>query len=106
MSLDLAFGAMADPIRRGILEHLARGPASVGVLATPFSVSAPAISRHLKVLEGADLIVNRRTGKGRVCALLPARLTEARDWLDFQTRFWTGSFDRLDELLNNPKDRT
>ncbi len=104
MPLDLTYAALSDPIRRGILEALAQGPAPVSHLAAPFPVSGPAISRHLRVLEQAGLIVNERAGKGRLCALQPALLTEARDWLDFQPRFWSGSFDRLDALLC-PKDR-
>lgn len=105
MPLDLTYAALMDPIRRSILETLAQGPAPVGTLAAPFPVSAPAISRHLKVLEDAGLILNQREGKGRLCSLQPARLTEARDWLDFHSRFWTGSFDRLDAFLKTPQDR-
>lgn len=106
MPLDLTYAALADPIRREILDALARGPAPVGSLAAPFPVSGPAISRHLKVLEQAGLILNRRDGKGRICSLQPAPLTEARAWLDFHQRFWTGSFDRLDSFLTDRKDRT
>jgi DNA-binding transcriptional ArsR family regulator len=99
MQLDLTYAALADPTRRAILERLADGPAPVGTLAAPFAVSAPAISRHLKVLEGAGLLLNQRAGKGRLCALQPKPLVEAQTWLDFHHRFWTGSFDRLDALL-------
>jgi DNA-binding transcriptional ArsR family regulator len=99
MPLDLTYAALADPTRRAILETLAQGPAPVGTLAQPFRISGPAVSRHLRVLEDAGLIVNQRMGKGRLCQLQPQPLTEAQAWLDFQHRFWTGSFDRLDAFL-------
>lgn len=99
MHLDQTYAALADPTRRAILERLAIGPAAVSTLAAPFTVSAPAISRHLKVLENAGLLLNQRTGKGRLCEIQPAPLVEAQAWLDFHHRFWTGSFDQLDTLL-------
>jgi DNA-binding transcriptional ArsR family regulator len=102
MPLDQTYAALMDPTRRAILDLLAPGPAPVGAVSGRFDISAPAISRHLKVLEAAGLIVNQRHGKGRLCTLQPASLTEARAWLDFQQRFWTGSFDRLDDLLARP----
>jgi DNA-binding transcriptional ArsR family regulator len=98
-SLDRTFQALADPTRRAILVRLAGGPATVGELAEPFSMSAPAISRHLKVLVEAALIDNQRDGKGRRCQLRPEVLGGARDWLDFQRRFWGGSLDRLEAHL-------
>ena len=104
MPLDHIYAALADPTRRSILEALAHGPAPVSQLASPFPVSGPAISRHLRVLQDAGLIVNQRQGKGRLCALQPSPLAEARNWLDFHTRFWTGSFDRLDTFLTQPRD--
>jgi DNA-binding transcriptional ArsR family regulator len=99
MPLDLTYAALADPTRRAILEQLAQGPAPVGTLADPFPISGPAISRHLKVLEDAGLLVNQRHGKGRLCQLQPAPLAQAQAWLNFHQRFWTGSFDRLDAHL-------
>jgi DNA-binding transcriptional ArsR family regulator len=98
-SLDHAFSALADPIRRGILARLAQGEATVGELAKPFAISQPAISRHLKVLEKAALISNERHGKHRRCRLRPEALDGAAAWLDFHRRFWTGSLDRLDAVL-------
>jgi DNA-binding transcriptional ArsR family regulator len=99
MPLDITYAALADPTRRAILETLAHGPAPVGSLAAPFPISGPAISRHLRVLEDAGLILNQRAGKGRLCQLQPAPLTEAQTWLDFHQRFWSGSFDQLDSFL-------
>ena len=94
-NLDQAFGALADPTRRAILMRLAEGDATVGELAAPFSISLPAISRHLKVLEEASLITNERVGKQRRCHLQRQALAELGGWLDFNRRFWSGSLDRL-----------
>jgi DNA-binding transcriptional ArsR family regulator len=102
IALDHTFAALADPTRRAILVRLARGAATVGELAEPFKISAPAISRHLKVLEEAALIVNQREGKHRRCRLKPEALASALGWLDFHRRFWSGSFDRLDAHLTRP----
>ena len=98
-ALDPIFNALADPTRRAILARLARGEANVGTLAEPFRISPPAISRHLKVLEDAALITNERQGKQRVCRLNRETLARAREWLDFNQRFWSGSLDRLDKHL-------
>jgi DNA-binding transcriptional ArsR family regulator len=98
-SLDPIFNALADPTRRAILSRLAHGETNVGTLAEPFDISPPAISRHLRVLEQAGLISNKRQGKQRVCRLNREALAQARDWLDFSRRFWTGSFERLDVHL-------
>jgi len=81
------------------------GAIAVGELAGPFDISAPAISRHLKVLEQASLISNERTGKHRRCRLRPEALTAAVDWLDFYRRFWDGSLQRLDAHLNQRSKR-
>ena|SRR5690242_3411238 len=97
--LDQTFAALADPTRRAILARLAAGDATVGELAEPFDISLPAISRHLKVLEEAALIENLREGKHRRCKLKADALSQAREWLDFHARFWSGSLDRLAEHL-------
>jgi DNA-binding transcriptional ArsR family regulator len=98
-NLDVTFSALSDVTRRGILERLARGEATVGELAAPSKLSLPAFSRHLKVLERASLITNERRGKFRYCSLRREALSEAAGWLDFQRRFWLGSFARLDQHL-------
>jgi len=103
MPLDTTFAALADPTRRAILARLAGGEATVGELAEPFAISLPAISRHLKVLEEADLISNERIGKHRRCRLKPEALANAREWLDFHARFWSGSLDRLADHLEKTK---
>jgi DNA-binding transcriptional ArsR family regulator len=97
--LDHTFAALADPTRRAILVRLAAGEATVNELAQPFTISLPAISRHLTVLERAALIVRRRDGQHRRCRLAPRALAEAEGWLAFQRRFWNESFDRLSEDL-------
>ena len=98
-TLDTAFAALADPTRRAILARLALGEATVGEIGEPFPISAPAISRHLKVLEEADLIARTRRGQQLVCRLNPQGLKTAQEWLDHYRAFWTGAFDRLDSHL-------
>ena len=93
------FSALADPIRRAIVERLAAGDATVGELARPFAVSGPAISRHRKVLEGAGLIERRVDARFRVCSLRRDRLAEAERWINETRQFWERGFDRLDALL-------
>src|SRR5580698_3013854 len=104
--LDHTFSALADPTRRAILARLAEGETTVGELARPFAISLPAISRHLKVLEEAELIANERRGKHRHCRLRPESFTAASECIDFYRRFWSGSFDRLDAHLKKPPQET
>jgi DNA-binding transcriptional ArsR family regulator len=93
--LSSTFAALADPTRRAILSRLSRGEASVSELAEPFSMSLPAISKHLKVLERAGLISRGRSAQWRPCRLEPAPLGEANEWLESYRRFWEDGFDRL-----------
>jgi len=97
--LDHTFSALADPTRRAILARLALGEATVGELAEPFEVSLPAISKHLKVLETADLIVREKRAQQRVCRLKPETLKTASDWIEQSRRMWEERFDRLDAYL-------
>jgi DNA-binding transcriptional ArsR family regulator len=97
--LDMVFGALADPTRRAILTRLARGEATVAELAAPFSVSQPAISRHLKVLEGAGLISRTRRATARLSHLRAKPLRDATVWLASYREYWEESYERLDELL-------
>jgi DNA-binding transcriptional ArsR family regulator len=97
--LSLVFGALADPVRRAILARLADGDATVTELAEPFTISLPAISRHLKVLEHAGLIARSRSGQWRSSSLDAAPLKEATDWMERYRVFWDASFDRLDAHL-------
>lgn len=97
--LSATFAALADPTRRAILARLAQGEATVGELAAPFSISQPAVSKHLKVLEQAGLVTRGRAAQSRPCKLNAARLREVSDWLETYRRFWEESFDRLDAYL-------
>src|SRR6516162_5490022 len=97
--LSAAFSALADPTRRAILARLAQGKATVNELAEPFEISLPAISRHLKVLEGVGLISRGREAQWRPCRLEPDRLKAVDDWLSVYRRFWTESFDKMDAYL-------
>jgi DNA-binding transcriptional ArsR family regulator len=97
--LSLVFGALADPIRRAILTRLTEGDATVAELTAPFSVSQPAISRHLKVLEEAGLIYRTRRSTARLSRLQAEPLREVTTWLARYQRFWDESHERLDELL-------
>lgn len=97
--LSAVFGALADPTRRAMLLRLTEGDASVAELAEPFSVSQPAISRHLKVLEAAGLISRRRRATTRLSHLEAEPLRQAALWLGRYQDYWDESFDRLDELL-------
>ena len=106
-NLDAAFSAMADPTRRGILARLALGEATVMELAEPFTMTQPAISRHLKVLEGAGLIVRRVEGTKRPCRLAPSAISEIDQWLDMLRQALAKNYNRLDDVLAgmNPKKR-
>ena len=98
--LNATFGALADPTRRAILVRLSRGDASVLELAGPFDMSQPAVSKHLKVLERAGLIVRGRDAQRRPCRLDPRRLKQAADWIGTYRQFWEESYSRLDDYLH------
>lgn len=97
--LDTTFAALADPIRRAIVDRLALGEATVLELASPFAVSLPAISRHLKVLEQAGLIERGRRGRERPCTLRPEAVAEVARWAEHTRRAWERRLDRLDRFL-------
>ena len=98
-SLSTTFAALADPTRRAILARLTRGPATVTELAAPFSISGPAISKHLRVLERARLIARGREAQWRPCHLEAEPLREVAEWTAEYRRFWEKSFDRLGTYL-------
>jgi DNA-binding transcriptional ArsR family regulator len=101
--LDVTFAALANPTRRAILARLATGEVSVNELAEPFSMSQPAISRHLKVLERAGLITAGSDAQRRPRKLEALPLAEATEWLESYREYWEASFGRLDELLGEMK---
>ena len=97
--LSQTFAALADPTRRAILARLALGETSVKELAKPFSMTPPAITKHLKVLEHAGLIARGREAQWRPCRLKARPMKEAVDWLENYRSFWEESLDRLEDYL-------
>ncbi len=98
-ALSAKFAALADPTRRAILARLAMGETSVSELAAPFAMSMPAVSKHLKVLEGAGLISRGREAQWRPCKLEPQALRSVDQWLDDYRQLWEERFDRLEDYL-------
>ena len=98
-NLDASFAALADPTRRAILARLALGEATVMELAEPFDMTQPAISRHLKVLEGAGLITRRVEGTKRPCRLAPTAVNEIDQWLAMLRQALSANYSRLDDVL-------
>ena len=99
LNLDTTFSALSDPTRRAILARLALGETSVTELAKPFAMSLPAVSKHLKVLERAGLIVRGREAQWRPCRIEANALKGVDDWLEDYRRLWEERFDRLDAYL-------
>jgi DNA-binding transcriptional ArsR family regulator len=97
--LSTTFAALADPTRRAILERLARGDATVGELAEPFSMSLPAISKHLAVLERAGLVAKSRDAQRRNCRITATPLQNATTWLNEYRRHWEANLESLDAYL-------
>lgn len=97
--LSIIFAALADPTRRAMLSRLSQGDASVNELAEPFEMSLPAISKHIKVLEKAGLIERSRDAQWRPCRIQAEPLKEVAGWIDNYRKFWSESFDRLDDYL-------
>jgi DNA-binding transcriptional ArsR family regulator len=98
-NLDAAFSALADPTRRAILARLALGEATVMELVKPFEMTQPAISRHLKVLEDAGLILRRAEGTKRPCRLAPTAVNEIDQWLAMLRQALSANYNRLDDVL-------
>jgi DNA-binding transcriptional ArsR family regulator len=98
-NLDASFSALADPTRRAILARLALGEATVMELVEPFEMTQPAISRHLKVLEGAGLIIRRVEGTKRPCRLAPTAVNEIDQWLAMLRQALSANYSRLDDVL-------
>ena len=103
--LSLTFTALADPTRRAILARLSLGETSVKELAKPFDISAPAITKHLKVLENAGLISRGREAQWRPCRIETEPLKEISDWVSEYREFWEASFDRLDAYLKTMTEK-
>jgi DNA-binding transcriptional ArsR family regulator len=104
-TLDMVFAALADPTRRRILEILARAESRVTDLAKPFSVSLPAISKHLRVLERAGLVKRERDGRVHRLKLEAKPMREAANWIDRYRGFWDSQFDALADYLDKQQPR-
>ena len=102
--LDRTMAAMADPTRRGILERLAEGPATVSELAEPFDMSLPGVLKHVRVLEGVGLVETHKHGRTRECRLGPARLDNVQRWIEDYRRQWEARLDRLEVFLRKQQE--
>jgi DNA-binding transcriptional ArsR family regulator len=103
-SLDRAFSALADPVRRGMLARLSRGPASVSELAAPLTISLPAVMQHLKALETSGLVASEKKGRVRTVRLDGNVLGAAEDWLVRRRQEWEAQLDRFESYLGTLKE--
>lgn len=103
-ALDGVFGALADPVRRNIVERLTRGELTAGAIAANFSISQPAVSKHLKVLERCGLVKRTIVGREHHLRLAPRAMQTASQWIERQQAFWNASFDRLDAMLERTSE--
>jgi DNA-binding transcriptional ArsR family regulator len=103
-TLDRAFSALGDPIRRDIVERLTGGPASLTELARPYGISLPGVMKHVRVLEEANLVTTHKQGRVRECRLGQEGMNEVSGWLDQQRRLWEGRLDRLEAILERKKE--
>ena len=101
--LNRAFQALADPVRRGMLARLSRGPASVSELAKPFAISLPAVLQHLQSLEASGLVRSRKSGRVRTVQMEPKALSAAEHWLADRRAEWEAQLDRLEDYLSTLK---
>jgi len=102
-ALDRVFQALADPARRGMVERLSRGPATVSELAAPFAMSLPAVLQHLRVLEASGLVRSGKRGRVRTCEVEPAALRGAERWIAERHAVWQRRLDRLGAVLAEPQ---
>lgn len=102
--LDATFSALAHPARRAILAQLAQGTASVNALAEPFEMTLPAVSKHIRVLEKAGLIIREKNAQFRLCKLEPGPIREISSWTEQYRHIWDTRFDMVDALLTDIKE--
>jgi DNA-binding transcriptional ArsR family regulator len=100
-TLDRTFFALSDPTRRGILECLERGPATIGQLTEPFGLTINGVKKHVAILEEVDLVVTAKVGRARQCRLGPAQLEDAKSWIDDYRRTWQRRLDRFGSYIEN-----
>ena len=101
--IDRTFAALADPTRRGVLERLGRGSATISELAEPFGISLTGMKKHVQVLEGADLVRTEKVGRTRRCSAGPRRLEDVQAWTETYRRMLNERLDRFGELLERTK---
>lgn len=104
-TIDRTFAALADPTRRGILERLGGGTATISELARPFGMTLTGIKKHVRVLEDAELVSTEKVGRQRRCSLGPRRLEDARAWIDDYRTMLDERLDRLGELVEKGRER-
>ena len=97
--VNAVFVALADPTRRGMIARLSAGPATIGELGRPFPITKPAVTKHVKVLERAGLIRRKRSGRTHYCTLQSKPMEQARDWIEWHSRFWKASLDALTDYV-------
>jgi DNA-binding transcriptional ArsR family regulator len=102
--IDRTFAALADPTRRGILERLGRGSATITELAEPFGISLTGMKKHVRVLEEAELVVTEKVGRSRQCSLGPRRLEDVQEWVGAYRQMLDERLDRFGELLEKTKE--
>lgn len=103
--LDAVFLAFSDSTRRAVMRQLGNGPASVSDLAAPFDMALPPFMKHLRTLENAGLITTQKVGRIRTCELNPEKYAAVEEWLKDQRRQWNSRYQKLDQLLDNMKDK-
>jgi DNA-binding transcriptional ArsR family regulator len=101
--LGTTFAALSDPTRRGMIERLSHGPASVHGLTDPFALSQQMISKHIAYLVRARIVIKTKRGRESVCTLRPEAIKKVSDWAAYYRRFWEESFDKLDVVVNQMK---
>jgi DNA-binding transcriptional ArsR family regulator len=101
--LDRTFSALADPTRRGVLERLGRGPATISELAAPTGMSLTGFKKHVRILEEAGLVTTEKHGRTRHCYLGPRRLEDVGGWMEAYRRTWDDRFERLDDIIERKK---
>ena len=104
--LDRTFAALADPTRRGILERLGHGTATITELAEPFGISLTGLKKHVRVLEDAELVTTEKVGRARRCSLGPRRLDDVQGWIETYRHMLDARLDRFGELLERTKGDT
>jgi DNA-binding transcriptional ArsR family regulator len=102
-AIDRTFSALADPTRRGVLERLARGSATITELAEPFGISLTGMKKHVRVLEDAELVATEKVGRTRRCTLGPQRLENVQEWIETYRRMLDEHLDRFGQLLERTK---